>query len=263
VLNLSWVKKSLKMIDYVFNVSTGIGDCLSCFNTKLPIWSPSPHYQVLRKYSSLNTLDNPLSNGLKTTTLHEVDYGSQHLFNRVRIATGLDPLDKPKAILDLVEYNPLKEYIAFSFDVGSNVQGQTFLHPRPRQLYPEHRRTIQEFISKNKDKYTFVEVGVNSFGFADTVNMTGIGLEKTIETLSVCNHYFGMHSGMMHLATAIGIECTIIINFPSMARMNSAPSTDLQDKMEWEKQWLYPQHNYLHEDELGSITIENLKTSVC
>jgi hypothetical protein len=248
-------------LDYVYNESAGIGDCLSAFNTALPIWSLSPHFSVLRKYTTIPTLDTQLSNGLNVADLHtKSEYGNQHLFNRVRIATGLDPLDKPKALLDLIEYNPLKEYIAFSFDVGSFAQHQTFLHPRPRQLYPEHRQTIQEFILQNKDRYTFVEVGVNSFGFADTVNMTNVGLEKTIETLSVCNHYFGMHSGMMHLATAIGIECTIIINFPSMARMNSAPSTDLQDKMEWEKQWLYPQHSYLHEDELGSITVENLET---
>lgn len=249
----------MSVINYVYNESTGIGDCLSCFNTTLPIWSPSPHFKTLRKYSSLTTLEAPLSNGLKVADLHTADYGSHHLFNRVRMATGLEPLDAPRAMLDLIEYQPLQEYIAFSFDVGSYAQFQTYLHPRPRQLYPEHRATIQEFISAHSDQYKFVEVGIKSAGFQDAVNMTGIGLEKTIEVLAVCSHYFGMHSGMMHLATAIGIDCSIIINFPTMERMGAPPQ---DDKMEFEKQWLYPQHRYLHEDESGtshSITLENLK----
>ena len=206
-----------------------------------------------------------MTNGLKVAELHQRDFGNHHLFNRVRIATGLEPLEKPRATLDLINYEPIKEYIAFSFDVGTFAQHQTFLHPRPRQLYAEHRATIQEFISANADKYQFIELGVQSMHFADTINMTGVGLEKTIQILSVCNHYFGMHSGMMHLATAIGIPCTIIINFPTMQRMSAAPSIDPQDKMEWEKQWLYSYHNYLHEDETNtanSITNNNLVYSI-
>jgi len=220
---------------------------------------------VLRKYTSLQTLDAPLHNGLKVSDLHEQDYGSHHLFNRVRLATGLEALEKPRAILDLINYEPIKEYVAFSFDVGTFAQNQTFLHPRPRQLYAEHRTTIQEFISANADRYQFIELGLQSMHFANTVNMTGIGLEQTIQALSVCNHYFGMHSGMMHLATAIGIPCTIVINFPTMQRMLAAPSTDPQDKIEWEKQWLYAYHDYLHEDETGtanSITLNNLASSI-
>ena len=71
-----------------------------------------------------------------------------------------------------------------------------------------------------------------------------------------------MHSGMMHLATAVGLPCTIIINFPTIERLYTTPQVyDCNDKIEWEKQWLYPQHRYLHEDTSDpkySITIENL-----
>jgi hypothetical protein len=254
------------MFDYVVNNNTGLGDCLSCFNTNLSVWSPSPHYQILRKYTSLNSLDAPNGVVLDVCKLDHLQYPNEHLFNRVRIASGLDRLEKPKAMLDLVEYNPIKEYIAFSFDVGHFAQSQTHLHPRPRQLYPEHRQTIQEFINKNSDKYQFIEVGVTSSGFANTINMTNIGLEKTIEILSVCSHYFGMHSGMMHLATAIGIDCTVIINFPTLTRIKANSNQDPSDPMEWEKSWLYPQHRYLHEDmnnSTFSITIDHLTSSVC
>ena len=133
-------------------------------------------------------------------------------------------------------------------------------------LYPEHKATIQEFISKNKDKFNFIEVGTHSFGFADTTIQTGTGLDQTISVLGQCQYYFGMHSGLMHLATAIGLKSTIIINFPSIAKLDHKPVTfDPLDKLEREKMWLYPQHQYLHEDESNnsfSITVENLELKV-
>jgi hypothetical protein len=199
--------------------------------------------------------------GLDVCTLGHEEFSEQHLFNRVRMASGLEVLERPRAILDLVEYAPERELIAFSFDVGSFAEDQRHLHPRARQLYDEHRQTIQEFISKHSDRYQFIEVGVRSFGFDNTENMTGIGLDSTIEVLRKCEHYFGMHSGMMHLATAIGLDCTIIINFPSMQVMQSASTAGIIDPLRWEKSWLYPQHTYLHEDETN-ITVDNLTAAI-
>lgn len=248
--------------DYVVNNNAGLGDCLSCFNTDRQVWSPSPHFSVLRKYSSLNTVDQPNGVGLDVCTLDHIKYPNQHLFNRVRMASGLEPLDKPRAVLDLVQRNTISSYIAFSFDVGSFAQNQTFLHPRPRQLYEEHRQTIQEFISMNSDRYQFVEVGVKPSGFVDVLDMTGVGLDNTIHVLSTCKHYFGMHSGMMHLATAVGLGCSIIINFPTLERIKLDSSLNPSDAMDWEKSWLYPQHDYFHEDVPGNITVENLKSSI-
>jgi hypothetical protein len=175
-------------------------------------------------------------------------------------------LAEPRAQLDLINYQPVRNRVAFSFDVGQFAQNQTFLHPRPRQLYPEHRATIQEFISKNCDRFDFVEVGTQSCGFENTISQVGVGLEQTIETLSRCQFYFGMHSGLMHLATAVGVQSTIIINFPTVTRLKQSPAFDPQDRMEWEKMWLYPQHQYLHEDEIGTeyaITVDTLESKVC
>jgi len=249
---------------YVYNPNSGLGDCISCFNTNNAVWSPSPHFNVLKKYSSIPTLESPIGNGLGIHGLVKIDIGIDHLFNRVRVATGLDPLMEPKAILDLINYQPVKNNIAFSFDVGVGVASQIELHPRPRELYPEHRATVQEFISKNCDRFNFIEVGTKSHGFNDTVVQTGIGLDATINLLSQCRYYFGMHSGLMHLATAIGLRSNIIINFPSIARMHQRPAVfDPSDKMEWERSWLYPQHRYLHEDEVGNeyaITVDSLES---
>jgi hypothetical protein len=251
---------------FVYNPNHGLGDCISCFNTNKPIWSPSPHFSILKKYSSIPTLESPIGQGLGIHLLHDRDFGDHclHLFNRVRIASGLEPMIEPKAILDLIDYKPVKNNIAFSFDVGAGVSIQTELHPRPRVLYPEHRTTIQEFISKNKDYYNFIEVGSKSFGFTDTIVKTGIGLDKTISLLANCKYYFGMHSGLMHLATAIGLKSNIIINFPSIERLEKSPDIFVPgDKMEWEKSWLYPQHRYLHEDDISdeyAITIDNLES---
>lgn len=252
--------------DLVFNPNTGLGDCLSCFNTNRPIWSPSQHFGILSKYSSIPTATNLDGDALIVFALQDQDFGNEHLFNRVRIASGLEPLKQPRATLDLVDYQPVKTNVAFSFDVGSNASSQHEFHSRPRQLYPEHRATVQEFISKNKHKFNFIEVGTYSFGFADTTVQTGVGLDQTINVLRQCQFYFGMHSGLMHLATAIGLKSTIIINFPTMAKLSQIPETfDPNDKLEREKMWLYPQHQYLHEDEVDnsfSITTQNLELTV-
>jgi len=249
---------------FVYNPSRGLGDCISCFNTNKPIWSPSPHLSVLKKYSSIPTLESPIGQSIGVHLLADANFGHHHLFNRVRMVSGLDPLEEPKAILDLINYKPVKNNIAFSFDVGAGVSKQIELHPRPRILYPEHRATIQEFISKNKDYYNFIEVGTKSFEFKDTIVKTGIGLDQTISLLTECKYYFGMHSGLMHLATAIGLKSNIIINFPTIARLKKSPDIFVHgDKMEWEKTWLYPQHRYLHEDEISNeyaITIDNLES---
>lgn len=249
---------------FVYNPSTGLGDCISCFNTQNPIWSPSPHFNILKKYSSIPTLDSPTGPSLGVHELVEIDFGNEHLFNRVRIATGLEPLKEPRAILDKIPYRPIKNRVAFSFDVGASVQYQTALHPRPRQLYPEHQATIQEFINKNCHQFEFIEIGTRSFNFNNTTVQTGVGLDRTIEILSECQYYLGMHSGIMHLATAIGLKSAIIINFPSIARLQHQPNIfNPKDQMEWEKTWLYPQHRYLHEDEADNeyaITVDNLES---
>lgn len=255
------------MTQYAFNSvsnpNPGLGDCLSCFNTHLPIWSPSPHFNILRKYSSIPFIDNKTDKALDTTLLVKDDFGKEHLFNRVRIVTGLSPLEEPKAILNLIKYSPIKNNIAFSFDVGNHAQHQKHLHPRARELYPEHRETIQEFISANKDLYNFIEFGLISSGFNDSTKIIGVSLDKTVEEMSKCQYYFGMHSGLMHLATAIGLRSTIIINFPTIERINllELPFKP-NDPISWEKSWLYPQHRYLHEDHATdeySITRENLE----
>jgi len=237
--------------DFIFNPNVGLGDCLSCFNTTRPIWSPSPHYALLRRLSSVPSLDSPAGAGFNLTALHGFDMGREHFYNRVRLLSGMAPLASPRAMLDLVRYQPDDASIAFSFDVGANVHSQLDQHPRPRMLYPEHRRTIQSFISRNSPRFRFVELGTTSFSFDDVEVRTGIGLAATIEILRRCRSYFGMHSGMMHLATAIGLDCTIVVNFPPPRYLPGAGGAlHLTERRQWnwELQWLYPQHRYLHED---------------
>jgi hypothetical protein len=252
--------------DFVFNPNHGLGDCLSCFNTNRPIWSPSPHYALLRRLSSIPSLDSPVGAGRNILQLQRLDLGREHLYNRVRICCGeMPPLAQPRALLDRISYEPDVRKIAFSFDVGSNVANQKGLHARPRMLYPEHRSTIQRFISQNVGRYHFIEVGRTSFNFNDTQVSTGIGLEATIEVLRHCHGYFGIHSGMMHLATAIGLTCTIIVNFPPAEFLPGGSAGNcLSSNAMWnvELQWLYPQHRYLHEDATEgrqAITLETLQ----
>ena len=252
----------------VTNYNVGLGDCLSCFNTNRAIWSPSSHLGVLKKYTSLVALDVPHGMTLSVSSLHEIDFQGEHLFNRVRIVSGLAPLSEPRAILDLIDYHPIENNIAFSFDVGVNAFNQKVLHPRARELYPEHRKTVQEFISKNSSKFNFIEVGKNTFNFLDSFDQTGENLENTINILRRCKFYFGMHSGLMHLATAIGLKCLVVLNFPDVEALNFNDRNDFfstNKYLNWERHWLYPQHRYLHEDVMigdYAITVENFEKIV-
>ncbi len=229
--------------DFIFNPNHGLGDTLSCFNTNKKIWSPSNHFKILKKYSSCPAINQPSGVGLPVDKLHQVNFQGQHLFNRVRIVSGLDPLENPKAILDLINYKPIKNNIAFSFDVGSEVANQKIkLHPRARELYPEYRDIFEEFMSINSSKFNFFEIGLNSFNFNNSLNLTSLDLERTIDILSKCHFFIGMHSGLMHLATAIGLKCLIVVNFPRDDLFNFQNTNALENTQEMH--WLYPQRGY-------------------
>jgi hypothetical protein len=152
--------------------------------------------------------------------------------------------------------------------VGANAASQKAMHATPRFLYPEHRRTIQRFISAHRAYFRFIEIGTTSFAFEDATDRTGIGLESTIGVLRRCGSYFGMHSGMMHLATALGIACTIVVNFPPpyyLPGAEGASTLSGDRRLDYEMQWLYPQHRYLHEDAASGpqqITEANLESAL-
>ena len=224
--------------DFVTNNNPGLGDCLSVFTTSLPVYSPSPHFKILKKYSSLNVFRGE-GIALRTELLHGKHVG-QHLFNKARIEAGDSPLENPRPILDKIEYKPKKEIVCFSFDVGAVVtQQRETLHPRARMLYPEYRDLFQKFISDHPD-IKFVEIGQKCFNFKGVDSIVGQGLEKTISLLSESGKFICMTSGLQHLSLAIGVPTCAIVNFPHPEKFMSST--------EQETDWLEPQVVYLHED---------------
>lgn len=239
--------------DYITNWNPGLGDCLSVFTTSLPVYSPSPHFKTLRKYSSL-----PIFRGegvaLRTELLHNKHKG-QHLFNKARIEAGDAPLTNPRPLLDKIKYDPQKNVVAFSFDVGAVVEQQRAkIHPRARMLYPEYHEMFQKFVLDHPE-IKFCEIGQKGSGFTFVDSIVGLGLERTINVLSVVNKFICMHSGLQHLALAIGVPTCAIVNFP-------APERFLNPE-EQETDWLEPQVTYLHEDggseKVKSLNRENLE----
>jgi hypothetical protein len=184
-----------------------------------------------------------------------------HLFNRVRVWSRLPPLDHPRAILDKLSYLPEKTSIAFSFDVGQQaIKQKRLIHPRARELYPENQALFQTLIDRYHSKLDFIEVGLESFGFHGVRNATGQSLDETIQILRRCHLYIGMHSGMMHLATAIGLTCCIVVNFPESKLFEFTDQVGLENDLEMH--WIYPQHQYLHEDDLSgplAFSLDNLE----
>ena len=167
-----------------------------------------------------------------------------HYYQVIQRLLGFKPQSKPRCVFNS-GLQKEKRKVCIAFDCSGYEQNQKWIHPRARELYPEHRETIQRFIKNNKNKYEFVEIGVKSAGFDYTQNKTSLPLEDSIRELSTCELYLGMNSGLMHVAAAFDIKSIVIINFPCPKRM----------KLPYEKgvylediEWLYPQNIHLHED---------------
>jgi hypothetical protein len=245
--------------DYITNNNPGLGDCLSVFTTSLPVFSPSPHFKSLRKYSSL-----PVFRGegipLRVELLHDKHPG-QHLFNKARIEAGDEPLEKPRPLLDKIEYKPQSKIIAFAFDVGAQViQQRALINPKARALYSGHREMFQQLVNDYYGDLTFVEVGQKSFEFNSVDSYAvGKGLNATIDILSSCEKFVCIHSGLEHLANAISIPTCGIINIPAL--------DDYGNPNQQEMDWLSPQVYRLHMDggnsQIDEFNRENLEKFLC
>jgi hypothetical protein len=189
-----------------------------------------------------------MKRGLRVETLHDYNFQGHHIFNRARIMSGLEPLERPRAILDKIERKPLQGRICVSFDVGQHAANQRNIHPRARQLYPEHREMFHQFFHDYREDFEFVEIGARSFDFDNIISLTGVGLEKTIEILSTCQAAIFMHSGLIHLAAAMDIPTCTLINFPEAAKLNFKYEKELNIP---DSHWLYGTQTILHMDEAG------------
>lgn len=240
----------------LFNLNNGIGDSLMLFlfdaqhqNTNaIKVSYNSDVAENLQKfnpyiYSIRDTNTN--SQSLFVCEIQDKIRYPGHFLQNIQYCLGIpiQEIPKPKLINNI---KTVQNRVVLTFDRGAHGAFQTHIHPRPRILYEEHKATIEQFIENNSNKYEFIEVGKTSSSIRGAIDQTNLGIEKTAEIIGSCEYFFGMHNGLMHIATAFDKKCIIIVNFPKTHEivLPMLKRTDFPDM-----DWLYPQNTHLHQDE--------------
>jgi hypothetical protein len=243
----------------VANKNVGLGDALSVFSVldeprpHISVFANSQHFRDLCRFNPFARIADSKWDGLRLVHCSEIqkptaDNLGLHFFQKIRKAAGLDFSATPRAYL-FPEPQPKfnQTTVCFGFDVGRSAQAQRrMVHPRAREFYPEHWPAFQRAVDDLADEVRFIEIGQRSFEFRNVERRTGIPLAETIEVMSRCHAYFGMVSGLMHLAAALRLPSVIIVNFPQPEFIRFP-----YEQYAYDVDWLYPQNIHLHEDRGG------------
>lgn len=258
-------KKPLKkkVIDFeikaITNLNSGLGDTLSISNLpfaalkqgkNIQIHSPSPHFNSLVEFNPYYAPADLTQQFHRAEILQgEYDCGPGHFIQKLQRACKLEPDKIPKPMV--IRAAPfIKSYVALCFSVGQHAANQKHIHPRARELYDEHKKTIQEFINDNLHKYHFFEIGTEFTGFENVDDKCNLSLRESILELNKAEYFFGMHSGVMHLAAGLDIKSIVLLNFPEPKDL-ILPY--LKDIGVIDMDWLEPQNIYLHLDSDGPL----------
>lgn len=238
------------------NTPQGLGDCViltehfrACSQEGKPssAYSPAPLWPSLVKSCpwAVN-LDHPRQVSLCHAS-NNWDLGPGHMVDRARRLFGFDPQIQPCGALSVPFVRRQKSRVALHFESGfHSIWQRSNLHPRARQLYAHHRKTLRDFMTEMGDRFTWIEFGnrrVIDHERAD--DATGRPLEETIPLMAECEYHLGLVSGPMHLAAALGLKVITVLNFPDPRELMLPNLVDLGVV---EQEWLYPQAVHLHQD---------------
>lgn len=186
--------------------------------------------------------------------IYHYNCGNGHLIQKYRRAFGVAVSPIPKGNLVVPEKAArYRDRVILHFEPGADhawrQRNEMHIHPQPRELYPSSKLVLEEFIRRHRD-LEFVEVGFTSR------NIRGarwVPTETTTELIRYVHSgswFVGCLSGPMHVATALGLRCIGIVNFPH-AKQIVLPV--LRPTGTIEEEWLYPQHCWLHQDNGSSL----------
>lgn len=180
----------------------------------------------------------------------QADMGNGHFIQRLQRAFGLLPDLLPKPY---IEYPVMKSAnrVVMHFEAGGPHSSwqRVHLHPRARQLYPESRAIIQEFINRHRE-LEFIQIGVDQQPFENVQSVPCGTLEDMIKLIASSTWFLGIVSGPMHVASAFDLKSIVILNFPVASKI-FLPT--LQDIDQVESEWLLPQNVHLHQESEGPL----------
>jgi len=178
------------------------------------------------------------------------DLGNGHLMQRLQRAWGYRADLLPRATV-VCPQDKVPGRCVLHFEPGAHAQWQRRrVHGRAREVYPSTFKVIQEFVDAHRADMSFVEIGQTCHNLNGVEDRTGRSLDESIALMSGSEWFLGIVSGPMHLASALGLKCVVVLNFPS-AREIMLPT--LVDINQVESEWLYPQACHLHQDSEGPL----------
>ena len=255
----------------IVNYNQGIGDVVTLNNllfkdentrSNLNIFSQSKHFSDILHFNKFKESNHIQSDDfLRVELLEFYNLGSGHLIQKMRRFLNLPIHAKPKSYLN-TNKQKIKNKIGIHLSTGVSAFSLNS-HPKPRQIYPENIKMINEFITSNS-QYSFVEFGGESVGLQNCSNFCGKSIIDSIEELSTCEYFIGLNSGFMNLAASFDIKSIIIINIPINASDVVLPV--LKDIQISDMNWLYPQNVHLHQDNESKLapklSCDNIKRAL-
>lgn len=253
------------------NIPQGLGDTMVL--TDLPrkahrlgeqahVWSGSQVFGPLMAFNPYYQ-PGPVDRMVAACELIDrYDCGNGHTFQRLQRAWGYEPDLKPKGCIE-APTKPKPGRVAIHLEPGFHANWQReHVHPRARQIYPQTRLAIQQFIKANPN-LEFVEVGSAFSNLENVEDKTRAALDATIKLLATCEYFLGIMSGPMHLAAALDLKLIVIVNFPSPQRIYLPTLVDFGQV---EGEWLYSQAVHLHQEGSGELvplcTVRNMERAI-
>jgi hypothetical protein len=233
------------------NTPTGIGDTMLLSPFPLigtPVRSPAPCFEDLKRFVP-HYKETKGGQWIAADMLQKrYAMGNGHLMQRLHRVFGCRVPDRPQGHL-LVGSFQVRGRVAIHLTPGRHADWQRrYVHARAREVYPENATIIQQFM-KGHSEMDFVEVGSERSGLVPQAHdCTGLDMGGTLRVLAECEYFLGIMSGPLHLATALGCRCVVIINFPEADQI-FLPA--LKDIPLVEHEWFFPQHCHLHQDGEG------------
>ena len=182
-------------------------------------------------------------NIIKGEDIANYNVGNGNIAQWFQRALGLIPNLSGTAEWDLnVKKDPYK--IGICFITGTSAFHKTN-YRAPRQLFPENREIIQEFINENP-QFKFVEFGKESIKLngVDT-NFIGKTIEESILEAATCEYAIVLNTGLMHVFSAVGAKVIVLINIPkpNYCYLPILRSNDFEDLS-----WLSAKNVHLHQE---------------
>ena len=187
--------------------------------------------------------------------IHNYDFGGGHFLQRIQRAMGFEPDLKPTTHFD-IECNKFKNSVLI------NIEGHHYNH-LTEQVAP----IIQKYVDRNKNRFYFAETWANRpLPYIDGIRHFQFNIINLIKEMSKFEYLIGFDSGLMHIASGLGIKSVIITDSHMGLKTDMLYLPREFSNPLLPGAYLYPQNVHLYmndENELvKQFTLDNLERAI-